>query len=132
MSDLIEFLRARLAEDEHLANELRKTCPHVDNCGDGEPDWDVVLDASRRLREIEAKRRILDEHALMWRDIGWLEDDEGERVEAYAELEVCARCVPKHSHFGSRAAVSEGPCKTVRLLALPYADHPDYRPEWRP
>ncbi|WP_302832288.1 DUF6221 family protein [Streptomyces malaysiensis] len=24
------------------------------------------------------------------------------------------------------------PCTTVRLLALPYADHSDYREEWRP
>lgn len=24
------------------------------------------------------------------------------------------------------------PCKTLRLLALPYADHPDYREEWKP
>jgi hypothetical protein len=24
------------------------------------------------------------------------------------------------------------PCDTLKLLALPYADHPDYRDEWRP
>jgi hypothetical protein len=24
------------------------------------------------------------------------------------------------------------PCPTVRLLTLPYADHPEYRPEWSP
>ena len=24
------------------------------------------------------------------------------------------------------------PCRTLRALALPYADHPDYREEWRP
>lgn len=24
------------------------------------------------------------------------------------------------------------PCRTLRLLALPYADHPDYRDTWRP
>ena len=24
-----------------------------------------------------------------------------------------------------------GPCYTIRLVALPYADHPDYRDEWR-
>ena len=28
-------------------------------------------------------------------------------------------------------ASSPGP-QALRLLALPYADHPDYRPEWRP
>jgi hypothetical protein len=24
------------------------------------------------------------------------------------------------------------PCSTLMMLALPYADHPDYRQEWRP
>jgi len=24
------------------------------------------------------------------------------------------------------------PCATLRLLALPYYDHPDYLPEWKP
>jgi hypothetical protein len=24
------------------------------------------------------------------------------------------------------------PCETVRVLALPYSDHPDYHEEWRP
>ncbi len=27
---------------------------------------------------------------------------------------------------------TQGPCVTLRLLALPYAGHPDYQPEWRP
>lgn len=26
----------------------------------------------------------------------------------------------------------DGYCRTAKLLALPYADHPDYRDEWRP
>lgn len=24
------------------------------------------------------------------------------------------------------------PCRTLRLLAVPYSEHPGYRPEWRP
>jgi hypothetical protein len=26
----------------------------------------------------------------------------------------------------------DGRCPTLRALALPYADHPDYREEWKP
>jgi hypothetical protein len=26
----------------------------------------------------------------------------------------------------------DGPCNTLRLLALRYADHPDYREKWTP
>ncbi|MEU5023581.1 DUF6221 family protein [Streptomyces milbemycinicus] len=27
---------------------------------------------------------------------------------------------------------ADAPITALRLLALPYADHPDYRDEWRP
>jgi hypothetical protein len=86
-------------------------------------------DPARVLAEVEAKRAILAEHATMFRNIGWQDDD---HEEVYEELEVCALCVSKHSHFSSRAAVPEGACKTVRILAAVYADHPDYHDEWRP
>ena len=63
-------------------------------------------DPARVLREIDTKRRIIDEHTLN----GW----------------VCSTCddgeVPPQAF----------PCPTLRLLALPYADRPGYREEWRP
>ncbi|WP_405699103.1 DUF6221 family protein [Streptomyces sp. NBC_01383] len=84
--------------------------------------------AARVLREVEAKRRLLDLHATVSRDIGWLESD----GEGTAELPVCGHCVPRNSHYPRRKDVPECPCPTLRLLALPYTDHPDYRPGWRP
>ncbi|WP_406365238.1 DUF6221 family protein [Streptomyces sp. NBC_00645] len=73
-------------------------------------DWSVRQyiaehDPARVLREIDAKRRILAEHALN----GWVCDtcDNGEVDQTF-------------------------PCPTLRLLALPYADRPGYREEWRP
>jgi hypothetical protein len=68
------------------------------------------------LREVEAKRRVIDVHAhypalrapsVGRRDFG------------------CGICAV-HPHDG-------GTCGHATLSArLPYADHPDYDPEWRP
>ena len=49
-------------------------------------------------------------HYCIHRDVGWLKEDDGELVEQYAELPVCGVCVPKHSHFRSRADVPLWPC----------------------
>jgi hypothetical protein len=60
----------------------------------------------RMARECEVKRRIVDEHP------------------AYGG--VCCCC--KAMGGGSQRF----PCLTLRLLALLYADHPDFREKWRP
>ena len=60
-------------------------------------------------RSVERVREL---HHAIWRDVGWLEDGD----EAYEELEVCGACVPKHSHFPSRADVPLYPCPTIQAL----------------
>lgn len=85
---LTDFLLARIAEDEAVAN--------------GEGGWQPGLTlglADRMSAECEAKRGLITEAA------DWLD-----RLD---ELET----------IGGRVR---------KLLALPYADHPDYRDEWRP
>ena len=69
------------------------------------PWWmeNTALDPARMLAEREAKRRITELHGSD--DPKW----EGD----------CPWCGVK------------GPCLTLRALAMPYADHPDFRPEWR-
>ena len=61
------------------------------------------------LAECEAKSRIVDLHVISGRGHG-----------------SCATCTDS-DYLG---LVDEGPCDTLRALALPYADHADYRPEW--
>ena len=81
-------------------------------------------DPARVLAECEAKRRIAGLHF-----VGDAEDWDPEHW-------ACRLCQwdedcdsPKHEHqHGS----GRFPCETLRALALPYADHPDYRGEWRP
>ncbi|MFE4420419.1 DUF6221 family protein [Streptomyces sp. NPDC056817] len=71
----------------------------------------VRHDPSRVLREIDAKRQLLELH---------------HSIELPTEaLDACAECEVT-------GAYPEYPCRTLRLLALPYADRPGYREEWRP
>ncbi|MFE2164873.1 DUF6221 family protein [Streptomyces sp. NPDC059447] len=157
MDDLVQFLRARLDEDEQTARaaspgpwkpgeehdevvavdditvaegfalsgqQLRATVDHI-----------ARHDPARVLADVAAKRMLLDassascppgcsaEHAfrgscaLRWMgpvheedDGRWLHDDTGAR-------------------FMAPPVTSEW---TLRVSALPYSAHPDYRPEWRP
>jgi len=119
--NLVEFLRARLDEDEQAARaatagpwyvddidqELRTadvyaadgrvTSAYTEPCCSVEDATHIARhDPARVLAEVDAKRRILERHSSC--------DD---------------------TSFGE-------PCEDLRLLALPYSDHPDYRQEWRP
>jgi hypothetical protein len=79
----------------------------------------VRHDPARVLREVEAKRAVIAEHATM--TAIWWPD-----VEAI-EVECCERC----SNDEHEVAV-EAPCPTLLALAAVYQDHPDWREEWRP
>ena len=130
---ITDFLLARFAEDEDRAKraafgwgstwsvELDSAegwaVVHADGKRYmvGSEDDDVALhiarhDPTRVLRECEAKRRIVDEHTFMAahesRDFGFSNGN-------------CLTCRV------------QGPCATVLHLASVYADHPDYRDEWR-
>jgi len=141
--DLIEFLRARLDERERKATPTTVMLCGPDNVaacigpsgtGDcnadkGEPrgrwgSWEkpgateaeimahqlTHASAEQRyiLADVESKRRMLDLHvANMYPPMG----------------DLGAIC-----NHDERAY----PCITVRLLALPYSDHPDYDEAWRP
>lgn len=91
---LIEFLRARLDEDEGSVTSGDCRCkfglPRRPDCAD------------RVLAEVDAKRRI---------------------------VELAAEYIPELEHGDNGEWALDA---TLRLLALPYADHPDYDPTWTP
>jgi hypothetical protein len=109
--DLVEFLRARLDDDKRIAEAASEP---------GGPHWpnsDIEIrtpqmeharrhDPARVLAEVEAKRRIVEAFEA---------DDNRERYGGCGD-----DCEWKALDYA------------LRLLALPYADHPDYRPEWKP
>lgn len=149
--DLVDFLRARLADDEaHARKDLwaadratpgRWRARYGTNLSNSwvetestpvlrleaaEHEADALLAArlqpetvrkraEEKLRDVDAKRQMLDEHH---------DTNDGD----------CAVCVNGHwgypTHGGS--SPQRYPCRTLRLLALPYVNHPDYREEWTP
>lgn len=139
MSELVEFLRVRLSEDEADARANRGTYPSAVAWEDGRvalhahEDGSAVIvrlgrpverpgeliglkrwslpvtegwTASRILREVEAKRAILEQYLRAFEN----------RREHPGDLGASGALLALH-----------GACKA---LALPYADHADYKPEW--
>lgn len=111
MSDLSEFLLARIAEDEAVAQKAERARYEregVHYALDSTPRFDplhsqvpVRLDLTRVLAECEAKRRLIE-------------------------------AVVDKDPFDAMGAESAYEVLILSHLALPYADHPDYRDEWRP
>jgi len=118
---LTEFLLARIAEDEAVGQAAvsdwysqEKPLQYAETGYNTTPD--LTIDPRRVLAECEAKRRIVEVHAEIHEN-------------GIEESLACAACSPDD---GAGGRVWDWPCDTVRLLSLPYADHPDYREEWRP
>lgn len=151
MSDLVEFLTARLDEEELLAHRAAAFRDAFDDeDSDNGVDWisdntmvyttgQVFLvnaippekfgrphpeemlqhiarwDPARVLAEVEAKRKIIEEHLP---------------VSAFGFAD-CRSCRDLLGPGQMAASANSWPCRTVTLLAQPYADHPDFDPAWR-
>lgn len=131
MTDLLTFGRAQLDKDERMARAttgpwkyhhetggvVLPTARHVPDLAEivstpREPSdarHMVRWDSARVLREVEAKRQLLNAH--------------------YDYQGVCPRCFDSSNKSLQR---EKWPCEAVRLCVLPYADHPDYDKGWRP
>jgi hypothetical protein len=118
VTSLVEFLLARIAEDERVTRDevarrekwqrglvagfARGSVPALASL-----EWDdpgCPGDPARVLAECDAKRRIV-RAAGQW-----------------------AGAASEDYHDGLNAGLNAA----LRLLAVPYADHPDYDPAWRP
>jgi hypothetical protein len=111
---LTEFLLARIAEDEAIARAA-----HIAH-------WDP---ARGILATCTAKRRLLALHGHVSRDgygpSGRCDDYLGGHNEGR-----CSACVAFHA-ADLDCEQAPLPCPTLQLLAMPYADHPDYDPSWQ-
>lgn len=117
MTDLAAFLAARLAEDEQLAKDGDSACWHIDYCDDLGPPFQQRWDPARVLAEIAAKRAIIKLHVPIDTDYT---DADGQEHTSWD----CDICDPAGSP-------DMWPCATLRLLAAPYADAPDFDESWR-
>ena len=135
---LTEFLLARIAEDEAAARDAgeRRGLPYESPLyvvDDNYRHDQVGIYPERVLAECEAKRRIVGIHEL-------------DPIEVYSWGTTgggCGLCDhscetggdtwghdPCDAHDGATFETVD--CETLQVLALPYADHPDYRQEWKP
>jgi hypothetical protein len=114
--ELTEFLLARIAEDEEgarrgMPERLADFRPSEPYSYDDEYS-DVTMSCGRALAECEAKRRIVELHQGHHECVG---------VKFRARRTVLV--APGYQFAND---------PTLALLALPYADHPDYDKSWRP
>lgn len=138
--DLVEFLTARLDEDEQTAlaaspgpwrpGEEHDDVIAVDDITVAEGfalsgrqlratvDHIACHDPARVLAEVDAKRRLVELHSTPHTVVDGFCVEEGGPCTHRGEDE-CTLC-------------GETPCATLRLLALPYAGHADYDEAWRP
>lgn len=114
MSDLAEWLRAQLDEDERVACEAAPdpSLRWTDDSADAPPaGWNPLThiarwDPARVLAEVDAKRRLLN---------------------VYLEADNYYR-----DHRAAPAGELHGLWTAIQLIAAAYAGHPGYREEWRP
>lgn len=121
MSDLTDFLLARIAEDEAVASELDPEMFGFDPArGPLSPEEEHINrhDPARVLAECEAKRRMID----LAFQCGAMVD--GEWGDCHGAEEIRAGKCRDH---GATEAMEH-----LRILSTVYADRPDYREEWRP
>jgi len=103
---LIEFLTARLDEDEQLALRARGDYFSFEVLG----RFSAVGDAAHVIRHAPA--RVL--------------------AEVEAKRQILADCMATIANAGAGPGEYGLALSTIQSLALPYADHDDYRQEWRP
>lgn len=115
---LTEFLLQRIADDEAAARHVADLCQdshfasivrdHAELAAGDCPSWISDYDPARVLAECEAKRRI---------------------VEFYGDREVS---VALSNEASAEVYAAESIERAMQFLAAVYADHPDFRDEWRP
>lgn len=141
MGDIVEFLKARLAEDEAVVNELED---HYDSAtgievqtASGYPcERYLTIEKARVLRDIAAKRAIIGLHRPELTTVEWWDaPDTGEAL-------TCPTCAAVPNEWdlpvGAAGVKPDGwvsgyvltPCPTLRHLAAIWAEHPDFDASW--
>ncbi|MEU8623293.1 DUF6221 family protein [Streptomyces sp. NPDC048669] len=118
----MQFLRDRLDEAQAQQEDAftawhSRDCEAVPDVWGSEPDVCTCGAPARVLREVEANRQMLAEH------------EPGTPPGRPNMNRHCLSCTTAQAWDET---AGESNCRTLRLLALPYADHPDYQQEWTP
>ncbi|NKS17328.1 hypothetical protein GS490_13460 [Rhodococcus hoagii] len=143
MSDIVEFLRARLDEDEQIAKRAAGS-GGIDGrwAYDGDSAHGEVYrpDASRTYTRIDGSTGV--EHSYVTQDsegiMSSVEGDDGTHIARHdparvlREVEAKRRIITLAEQVArSGAEFAEQDFDTLtRSLAVVYSDHPDYQQEW--
>jgi hypothetical protein len=116
--DLSSFLLARIAEDDFVAYSCSREEELFGSLAEG-----ALAQDDKRLT-----------HAARWRPDAVRAHCAARRriVELHTNAETPTICPACHYEAGYDTLPELAPCPTLRLLALPYADYPGYRQEWKP
>jgi hypothetical protein len=135
VSDLVEFLLARIAEDERDARNASDRAVG----GPYSADWDTVFSACVDTggdHDFLTNDRDIAMHIVRWDPARVLAECEARRriVEFADEATSLDMQVDGEFRIGSRDESDEPYIgdSIMRALALPYADSEGYREEWRP
>lgn len=122
--DLVAWLGLQLDEDERGVREW--THPRADGLLTLSlrdiHEWTERAGPARVLREVEAKRKMLDLH--------WPQNAGYRMTEV--QCGYCAGLCHSRSGLGCDSPDAPWPCDTVRLVAAIYSDRPGYQEDWRP
>jgi len=142
MSEMVDWLLEQIEEDKQRARELRAEVArtlctdhgHINQegglrCRTCVRRADAILslplfNPDRVLAECEAKLQIIAQH----RPTTAASSD----LTYPASAGLCVTCGPGDTWEVEQQPYGQVPCATLRLLALPLADHPGYRAEWAP
>jgi len=133
MDDLVAFLGARYDEvqaqqENPFASWHSRDCEAIPDVWGREPGNCTCGTPARVLAEVDAKRRMVDAYLPPGADPHPGQEcvnHEGQDPAEHTRDKACSR----HLAASERLLHSD---YVLRLLALPYADHPDYRDDWRP
>jgi hypothetical protein len=132
---LAEFLLARIDEDETVARESFYEGQHWYAEEESVQSWPGGEDDDRVWM---ADRKRDAQHVVNWQPVRVLAECEAKRgvvgLLAIAEEQYQATRLGAADYADvARAQITrDALLRAVQFLALPYADHPDYREEWRP
>lgn len=108
MTELSEFLLARTAERENLAGMMAAEEWHP---GRYDPGFDARVNSS-----------------IVGGYWDWVTNPAAVLADCEAKRQIVATC----QGYAGEHINAGGYERVLRLLALPYADHPAYREEWKP
>ncbi|CBG71888.1 hypothetical protein SCAB_48371 [Streptomyces scabiei 87.22] len=121
MDDMVQWLGQQLDEDERIARVA--TPGPWEQSGIGEYGWAVSFSRPGAGVEVEDS----DQGRA---DADFIAAHDPARV--LCEIDAKRRIIAAYENYDREAPELDVPESVLRLLALPYADRPGYREEWRP